>query len=433
MRKILVDTNLLLDDHRILKKLSVEYDKVVVPLTVLKELDRHKFNPDLSYSARNAIHAILDFRDRNPDKLILTQEDDEFSDNDSKILEAAIREEAAIATKDISMSLIADAKGIETRLYDVVVNHLFDPYIDITFKELFNECETFSYAAKFSDEDYAEMIALFGKVHGKKIRVDAWFFVFLRDADQFVIYANNPLTNELVRIDNVPTYREFNIDGTSIKAMDEYQVCAFYALIEAPNVVLTGKWGSGKTLLGTAYSLARAKRKSFITRPPIGINKKYDIGFVPGDKSEKMLDWFAGFLSALYFIYSNTRGQKGGRSVEYDHVKEVLFQEKFETVPLNAVQGMSLLEEDILIVDEIQLIDIDYLSMILSRGGVGSKVILLGDSGQSYGVVKPSESGLLKLLRLLPHPSLAYVNLRKSYRSSLLELADQLQDNILKL
>ena len=192
---------------------------------------------------------------------------------------------------------------------------------------------------------------------------------------------------------------------------------------EAPNVVLTGKWGSGKTLLGTAYALTKSYRKTFITRPPIGINHKYDVGYLPGDKDEKMIGWFAGFLSALYYIYANTRGQ-----VNYDHIRDYIFKEKFETMPINAVQGMSLLEDDVFIADEVQLIDIDYLSMLLSRASNGSKLILLGDLKQTYDVVRPSESGLLKLLRALPHKSLAYVELKNSHRSDLLEIADKLQD-----
>jgi predicted ribonuclease YlaK len=145
-----------------------------------------------------------------------------------------------------------------------------------------------------------------------------------------------------------------------------------------------------------------------------------------------MIDWFAGFLSSLYYIYANTRGQKKC-NVQYDYVKDTIFKDTFETIPLNAIQGMSLIKDDILIVDEVQLINIDYLSMILSRGGSNSKIILLGDLFQTYDVVRPSESGLLKLLRILPHESLSFVRLENSYRSNLLELADKLQDNTINV
>ena len=75
-------------------------------------------------------------------------------------------------------------------------------------------------------------------------------------------------------------------------------------------MLITGKWGSGKSLLSSAYALEFDDKKAFISRPPIGINSKYNIGFVPGDKQEKMSDWLAGFTSALYYIYGNTNGQK---------------------------------------------------------------------------------------------------------------------------
>ena len=164
-------------------------------------------------------------------------------------------------------------------------------------------------------------------------------------------------------------------------------------------------------------------------RPPVGISAKYDIGYLPGDKDEKLIGWCAGFLSALYFIYSNTSNQvceKG--ACEFDYVKEKMFKEKFEIVPLNGVQGMSLLRGDTMIVDEVQLIDIDTLSMILSRANKGSKLILLGDLAQTYKVIRPSESGLLKLLRALPHHALCHVDLKNHYRNDLLEIADVLQD-----
>jgi len=152
---------------------------------------------------------------------------------------------------------------------------------------------------------------------------------------------------------------------------------------------------------------------------------------LPGDKQAKMEAWFAGILSALYYLYANTRNQgssKDQNSIKYDIVKDRYFQDKFEAVPINVIQGMSILESDIMICDECQLIDIDTMSMILSRANKGSKLILLGDLAQTYNVVRPSESGLLKLLRILPHKSLAYVELPNSHRGGLIALADLLQD-----
>jgi len=427
-RTILVDTNLLLDDANILYKLSKEYEKILITLTVLKELDKHKYDPDLSYSARNAIRAIREFKNEFPDNLIFNVAEEELSSNDKLIIDAALKHDSAIATKDISMSIIAEAKGLDTKIYDVVMNNLFNPYIYIRVEQIYEHNPTFAWARAYDGKEYNEIISMLEKIIEKEVSRQAWFFVIIQaERDRPYVYANHPYTSLLVRIDNDPAYMEINTDGKKIKALDIFQNCAIFALKEAPHCLITGRWGSGKTLLSTAHALATSNKKVFITRPPVGINKKYDLGFLPGDKAEKMVEWLGGFTSALYYIYGNTNGQVS-KDTSYDYVRETLFKQLFEVLPLNSIQGLSLLDNDVMMVDEVQLLSVDYMSMILSRPIETGKLILMGDLKQSYNVVKPSESGLLKLLRVLPHKSIAYVELKDSYRSDLLEVADKLQD-----
>ena len=112
----------------------------------------------------------------------------------------------------------------------------------------------------------------------------------------------------------------------------------------------------------------------------------------------------------------------------YDYVKDHIFTKHFDLLPLDSLQGMSFLNEDLVILDETQLCSISILSLILSRFGIGSKLISLGDVKQIYGVLPPSENGLLKLLRLMPNKNMAYVELKNHYRGGLVELADGLQN-----
>jgi PhoH-like ATPase len=427
-RTILVDTNLLLDSEKIIYKLSKEYDKILITLTVLKELDKHKYDPDLSYSARKAIRSIRDFKTEFPDKLIFNITEEEISTNDKLIIDAGLKYKATIATKDISMSVIAEAKGLETKIYDIVLNNLYSPYIYVKVERIYEHNPTFSWARAYEGPEYNKLIRDLEKITEKEINKEAWFFLIVQaERDRPFVYANHPYTSILARIDDDPEYMEIVTEGKKIKAFDIFQNCAIFALKEAPHCLITGRWGSGKTLLSTAYALSASNKKVFITRPPVGINKKYDLGFMPGDKAEKMIEWLGGFTSALYYIYGNTKGQVG-KDTSYDYVKETLFKQLFEVLPINSIQGLSLLDNDIMMVDEVQLITVDMFSMILSRPSETGKLILMGDLKQSYNVVKPSESGLLKLLRVLPHKSIAYVELQDSYRSDLLEVAEMLQD-----
>jgi len=431
-KTISIDTNLLLDDEKIIFKLLKDYDKIVIPITVLKELDKHKYNPNLAFSARNAIRAIKEFRTKYPTQIEFPISDNDITNNDARIIEATKKANADLATKDISMSMIADSQGVNTKLYDVVMNNLFEPYNYIKVEDIYKYEEQFEWNGEYSGNLYVNIVDFFSMILNKKLDKNSWFFVFIQAEKQDpFIYANHPIRESFIRIDHNSLYREIKCDnGKIVKARDIYQVCAIYALKEAPNIILTGKWGSGKSLLASAYSLENTEKKSFISRPPIGINGKYNIGFVPGDKEDKMIDWLAGFTSALYFIYGNTNGQSDGKN-SYDFVKENIFPNKYEILQLNSIQGLSLLDDDILLIDEVQLIDISYMSMILSRPTNNSKLILMGDLAQTYSIVKPSESGLLKLLRILPHKSMAYIRLENSYRSDILELADKLQDKII--
>lgn len=427
---ITVDTNLLIDDEKIIFKLIKEYDKILIPVTVLKELDKHKYNPDLSFSARNAIRSINEFRKEYPEKIVFYISDDDIESNDQKILRATKENNADLATKDISMSIIAEAQGIEAKVYDIVMNNLFDPYNYVTIEQIYKFEEHFEFDRFYQNIEYEFILLSFSKILGKVLDKNSWFFIFIQTEKQEpYIYANNPIKKYLTRVDHHKHYRELKCDnGKVIKARDIFQVCAIYALKEAPHVLITGKWGSGKSLLASAYALEKdSEKKAFISRPPIGINGKYNIGFVPGDKEEKMIEWLAGFTSSLYYIYGNTNGQTDGKN-SYNFVKDTIFNNKFEVLPLNSIQGLSLLDDDLLLIDEVQLISVDYMSMILSRPSENGKLIMMGDLKQTYDVVKPSESGLLKLLRILPHRSMAYVKLEQSYRSDVLELADMLQD-----
>ena len=426
-KTITIDTNLLLDDPNIIYKLSAEYETILIPIIVLKELDKHKYNPDLSYSARNAIQSILQFKAEFPEKIkFFINKGGEVNRNDSLIIEASKAHSADLATKDISMSIIAEAEGLNSKLYDVVLNNVFHPYNYVTIEQIYQYKDIAELERFYSKEKYYEIVELFSKILEKELNLNGWFFIFVKTENDVLVYANNPLRSHLIRIDHHPQYKEIKCDNhMKIIARDIYQNCAIYAFREAPNVLLTGKWGSGKSLLSSAFSLENRDKKTFISRPPIGINTKYNIGFLPGSKEDKMVDWLAGFTSALYFIYGNTNGHKTN---SYNYVKDEIFDKKFEVLPLNSIQGLSLLEDDLLIVDEIQLVSVDYMSMILSRPSENGKLILLGDLKQTYNIVKPSESGLLKLLRILPHHSMAFINLENSYRSDILQLADKLQD-----
>ncbi len=256
-----------------------------------------------------------------------------------------------------------------------------------------------------------------------QIELNPWDFVVTNDENRTLAYCYHPVKNVIERIDNNFLTSKIRLkDAGIVEPLDIYQKMAVYSMSEADATLITGSFGSGKTLLATALALSQTNKKIFITRPPIGISSAYDIGFMPGDKDEKMLHWAGGFVSALNFIY------KKNPKINYDYIKNALFFEKFELIPLNMIQGISVLEGEILIVDEVQLVTKEYMSMILSRMSEGSKLFLLGDLKQTYKTISREESGLNKLLNILPHEALSHVDLKNIYRNKLTELAMKLTE-----
>jgi len=428
-KSIVVDTNLLLDDPGIIFKLGDNDRKIIVPLAVLSELDKHKFNPDLSYSARSAIYSILDFKSKHPDKIIFDIDVGSASSNDLRIIQSADKYKAILSTKDISMSLVAEAMGVDTQLYGVVTDGFFDPYYYISDESVFEE---FKVLKTYNGLKYDEVIHYLNGFLDRDIDVEAWIFVFFEVKESIVyVYANNPLTQELIRIDNNPEYRCIDDTRFTLKTQDVYQTCAVFCMKESPNTLLCGTYGSGKSLLATAYGLAYNDKKTYISRPNLTVDRRFELGFLPGRLEDKLLPWMSGFTSSLYYLFSDTKNQKtdkDSQKVSYDYVMDQVFSKSFEMLALETLQGMSFQDGDLLLLDEIQLCSISILSVMLSRFGKGSKLIMTGDIRQVYDVIRPSESGLLKLLRVLPHKSLSYVELKNNYRSELVEIADLLQD-----
>jgi phosphate starvation-inducible PhoH-like protein len=135
--------------------------------------------------------------------------------------------------------------------------------------------------------------------------------------------------------------------------------------------VLTGKAGSGKTLLATQIALEylfyREVERIIITRPTVS---NEDIGFLPGDIKEKMNPWVAPIHANMYMLYGKPR------------IDKLINENIIEIAPISFLRGRTFVNACV-IVDESQNVTKSQMEMILSRLGVNSKMILTGDASQS--------------------------------------------------
>ena len=134
--------------------------------------------------------------------------------------------------------------------------------------------------------------------------------------------------------------------------------------------VLSGKAGSGKTLLACQVALDGLFRKEYekiiITRPTVS---KEEIGFLPGDLREKMDPWVQPIYQNMYTLYNK------------DKVDKCIADGKIEIVPLAFMRGRTFCDS-LIIVDEAQNVTHEQMEMIATRIGLRSKMIVCGDDHQ---------------------------------------------------
>lgn len=167
--------------------------------------------------------------------------------------------------------------------------------------------------------------------------------------------------------------------------LNDEQKIAKQKILDNAITVLSGKAGSGKTLLACQVALDMLFRKDInkiiITRPTVS---KEEIGFLPGDLREKMEPWMQPIYSNFYQLYKKEK------------VDQILSNGALEIVPVAFMRGRTFLDSFV-IVDEAQNCTHDQTEMIVSRLGIRSKMVICGDT-QQVDLKQKQESGFKFIL-----------------------------------
>lgn len=188
-------------------------------------------------------------------------------------------------------------------------------------------------------------------------------------------------------------------------------------------VTILGKAGTGKTLLALAAGLRRtveegAFARLLVSRPVMPLGR--DIGFLPGDVSEKLNPWMQPIYDNLEFLLVAGGGKRRGVR-GYDE----LFQSgQIQVEPLTYIRGRSLPQQYV-IVDEAQNLTPHELKTVITRCGEGTKIVLTGDPFQiDNPYVDASTNGLtVTAERLRGEGSVGHILLSRGERSELANIA----------
>jgi len=187
-------------------------------------------------------------------------------------------------------------------------------------------------------------------------------------------------------------------------------------------VSLIGKAGTGKTMLALAVGLHKTLEEGifqriFVTKPVVPVGRQ-DIGFLPGDKEDKMLPWVQSIFDNLVPLSSNNQKM----TLDYLMAAHLL-----ELESIAHIRGRSIAKSWI-IIDEAQNLTPHEVKTILSRVGEGSKIVLTGDIYQiDSPYLDAGSNGLSYLVsKFKGQPLYGHIILSKTIRSALASLAAEL-------
>lgn len=184
---------------------------------------------------------------------------------------------------------------------------------------------------------------------------------------------------------------------------------------ETPIKILTGRFGSGKSLLMIVHALEAVERnkidKIIYVRNNIELKNTTPLGALPGTLDEKMIEWAA-----------NVGDHVGGM----DGLKMLMQRGSFEIAPLGYLRGRDF-KRSIIFCDECENLTTAQVQLLIGRIGENSQLWMAGDWRQTDKKVFEQDSGLNRAIdRLKGKPLFAYVHLEKSERSAASAYADYL-------
>ena len=436
-KNFVLDTNVILHDYKCIE--NFQENDIYLPIVVLEELDRFKKGSEqINYNAREFVRE-LDLITTNdlftkgaslgPNLGMLhVVTGDPYQDAvakafsektaDHRILSCTLfvaqqypDMQTILVTKDVNLRMKARSLGIKVE--DYITDKVTNVDIFERSQETYDGIDP-----ELIDRIYAYPAGIDADELDLSAKLSANDCFILKSERNSVLARFNPFSHKIKRVDKSTNY--------GIQPRNAEQSFAFEVLNdpEIKLVALTGKAGTGKTLLALASALKQADlyKQILLARPIVALANK-DLGFLPGDEKQKV----APYMQPLFDNLNVIKGQIPVNGAEARRLDEMQKSNQLVIEALAFIRGRSL-SETYFIVDEAQNLTPHEIKTIITRAGEGTKMVFTGDIQQIDSPYLDAQSnGLAYMVDKMKGQDLfAHINLVKGERSQLSELASNL-------
>ncbi|MCB9248789.1 MAG: PhoH family protein [Ignavibacteriales bacterium] len=440
VKTFILDTNVILHDPSCIHQF--EENDIVIPITVIEEIDHFKRGSQvINLNAREFVRTLDSLtgkllfnggvklgKGKGKVRIVISKSmaleiKESFREDtpDHRILNTAFllhkkspaSERVILVTKDVNLRMKAKALGVLAEDYTTDrIGSIDELYSGKETIENFDD----EIIQKFFKPPYSIEVDEIAKKLKSELLPNKYFI--LKNENRSVLTYLNQDMQLFERIDKQNVY--------GIMPRNAEQTFATHALSNpnVPLVTLTGKAGTGKTLLALANALQVRKsfRQIYIARPIVPLSNK-DIGFLPGDVESKI----GPYMQPLWDNLKVIQDQFKETDSKFTAIENLIKDNKLVIEPLTYIRGRSL-QRIFFIVDEAQNLTPHEVKTIITRAGAGVKIVLTGDIYQiDHPYLDTQSNGLSYLIDHFKGEKLySHINLEKGERSELAELASNI-------
>lgn len=216
------------------------------------------------------------------------------------------------------------------------------------------------------------------------------------------------------------TFQSYQFDEIKPKDRDPYQMAYMDSITRNQLTFATGPAGSGKSLLAFAYAFqefekGRVSRIVIFTNPFVA-RSAVKLGFLPGDKVDKLLETSIGSI-LISKLGDRTR------------VEQMIYQDKIILMPMGDCRGYEVPNDSFVYFTEAQNTDIDLMKLFLQRTNDNCKIVVEGDDKAQVDSeqFENGRNGLVRAIEVFGGESYCgHVELQKNYRGRISAKAEEM-------